>query len=467
MARRRMKLKLKYKLILSYMFIALLGSITIFGIIHLILQKQFQSYLSKNHELTNQEIVSMVEDSFGEDGSAPDLHTLRRLGEIAISKGIILQVESYDGELNWCMHCESYELCHTMLERMKNNTEGLLPNQEGHTVAARYEMVKQGKSLGFVNLEYYGPVYFNDGDVKFVTVINRVFVIGSIMSIIASIVVGLIMSRKIAGPIQLIVKQTGDLEHGNYERIEKIDSGTVEVDNLSRGIRQLGFTLARQKEMRKRIMGNYAHELRTPLAVLQTNLEAMIDGIWEADKERLNSCNDEIIRLTRMLRKMDELTELEQETILLDKTTFSLPGLLREVKDCFEGEIYKKKLDVTLSGEDVSITADKDYMEQVIMNLLSNAIKYTDEGGQIEIGIRKVKTEVILNVSDNGIGMEEEELPYIFDHLYRVDKSRNSRIPGNGIGLSVVHAIVTAHEGRIEVESSLGKGTNFTLYLPQ
>lgn len=461
-----MKLRLKYKLILSYIFIALFCAITILIIIHLLLQKEFQRYISKNQEISNQEIVSMVTDSFGEDGSVPELTTLQYIGQIALRKGIVLQVESYDTVVNWCMHCESYELCHSMLEQMKYNTDRFLSNQEGHTVYARYEIIKRGVAYGFVNLEYYGPISFSDSDVKFMNVINQIFAYGIIVSIFVAIAVGLIMARNIARPVQLIAKQTEEIEHGNYGAILKIKSSTLEVENLVQSVNRLGFTLARQREMRKRMIGNYAHEFRTPLAILQTNLEAMIDGIWEADCERLNSCNDEIIRLTRMLGRMDELMELEQETILLDRTEFPLLKLMEEAAFCFEGEIHKKQLTLSLNKEDIQITADRDRLEQVVMNLLSNAIKYTEVGGHIEMGVRKSKTHIILHVKDNGIGMESEELPYIFDYLYRIDKSRSNLESGSGIGLSIVHAIVVAHGGYIEVESKPRKGSNFMIYLP-
>ncbi|MPN30102.1 Sensor histidine kinase ResE [bioreactor metagenome] len=193
----------------------------------------------------------------------------------------------------------------------------------------------------------------------------------------------------------------------------------------------------------------------------------MIDGIWEPTKERLESLNEEILRLTRMLSGLDKIAEIENNDIGLNRTYFDIFEFTNKLVLNFEFYIREKNITLNVEGSSLRIYADKDKIGQVIINLISNAIKYTNINGEISISILDKGNEVEFSITDNGAGIEKEDLPYIFERLYRADKSRSGNTGGNGMGLAVVKAIVDGHNGKITVKSESEFGSKFTVTLPK
>lgn len=195
-------------------------------------------------------------------------------------------------------------------------------------------------------------------------------------------------------------------------------------------------------------------------------MEAMIEGIWEMDVCRLKSCHDEIIRISKMVKDLENLARVEGDNLKLNKSEISLLSIVEKVIGNFEKEIEKKGLVIDIKADDIKILADGDRITQVVINLISNAIKYTNNGGMIKINIFEEESYIGLKVEDNGIGISKEELPLIFERFYRTDKSRNHATGGSGIGLTIVKSIILAHNGKVEVDSELNKGSIFTVKLP-
>ena len=209
-----------------------------------------------------------------------------------------------------------------------------------------------------------------------------------------------------------------------------------------------------------------AHELRTPLTSVSTHIEAMITGLWEPSEERLESCYEELNRITTLVKDLERLANVENGCYKLQKSLFDMFELVRRVAANFEYKIKEKKIQLKLIGEEVIIEADQDRIFQVVTNILANAIKYTSEEDEIIIKLYKKYEYAVCEIADTGIGIPQEEIAHIFERFYRADKSRNRKTGGAGIGLSIVNSIVKAHNGKIEVDSMLGKGNNFKVYLP-
>lgn len=457
-----MKISLRAKLTFTYLFISLFCIFFILFVIHSTIHQQFRKYVTVNQEKTFIELADLVTKSFGEDGKAPELAVVRQIGETALKSGIVLQIDTYDNTLDWCMHCESEERCSSMMDEIAANTK----NQGGDMAQKSYDIIKSGKSYGKITLLYYGPFYYSSSDAKFLSLINRWFIAVAALTIMIAVCFGVFMAARLSKPIRAVAKKTEEMERGKFDEPLQLNSSSSEVDELIKGVNHLSYTLKNQKNMRKRLANDYAHELRTPLAVLRTNIEAMIDGVWEADTERLTNCNEEILRLTRMLENIDRLAEAENDTLDLNKSKFSLLELINQAVKKFQITFTDKNQTVSVRGDRQDIFADRDKMEQLLINLLSNASKYTGENGKIEVNIQKSKRYVTLSVKDNGIGIEKEKLPFVFEHLYRADDSRNSNVEGSGIGLSIVKAIAEAHGGYVTAESEIGVGSIFTVFLP-
>ena len=158
--------------------------------------------------------------------------------------------------------------------------------------------------------------------------------------------------------------------------------------------------------------------------------------------------------------------EVENRRLILHKTKVPLLALLTTILHNFEGELTSKKITVSLQGEEIVYDGDQDKLSQVLVNLISNAIKYNRIQGMIDISLRSGAHQIELTIRDSGIGISEQDLPFIFEHLFRADRSRSYETQGNGIGLAIVKSIIQAHQGTIEVHSQLDQGTTFIVRLP-
>nr|WP_312576200.1 HAMP domain-containing sensor histidine kinase [Sedimentibacter sp.] len=460
-----MKFSLKIKLIFSYVLISLLLVGSLFFTTKYMFNTQFEKYVKTNLDKNSIQIVNQVTSAYDNKGNPPNDLMLKNIGEAALSKGLILSINNKHGEMIWCMNWIDQQMCSRMLIDIEQNMNNIYLDFDGEYMEESYDINKNGTSYGTITLGYYGPFYFNNDDVFFLNMFNQIFSFGAILAFLLAIILGIFMASRIGRPIKEVIENTAKIEGGDYNSLIEFKSNTKEVDKLIYSINSLASTLNRQHAIRKRLAQNYAHELRTPLASLQSNLEAMIDGIWEPNKERLESCNEEILRLTRMLSGIDKIAEIEDSSIALNKSTFNLLELANRIVLNFESYYKEKNIDLTVEGDSCNIYADKDKIGQVLINLLSNAIKYTQEYGSILVSIISKNDEVEFSVIDNGIGIDKEDLPNIFEHLYRTDKSRASATGGSGMGLAVVKAIVEAHQGKITVESEIG--CNFTIILPK
>lgn len=193
----------------------------------------------------------------------------------------------------------------------------------------------------------------------------------------------------------------------------------------------------------------------------------MIDGIWKPDHERLQDCHEEIMRISRMVGELERLARYESEKMILNKTQFDVTDSVKHIIQKFEGDWLGKEVSISFSGESASVYADQDKIGQVISNLLTNALKYTPKGGRVDVSVKNTEHGAEIRVRDDGIGISQEDLPFIFERFYRVDKSRNRQTGGLGIGLAIARAIVEAHQGTIKASSKLNEGTEFTVTIPK
>lgn len=208
----------------------------------------------------------------------------------------------------------------------------------------------------------------------------------------------------------------------------------------------------------RQLTADVAHELRTPLACLQGSMEALIDGVWEPTTERLESCNEEIERLTKLVADLSLLADIEWEHVKLRKADFDIAELLEGTAAQFQADAAQKGIRLVLDVESRIIHADYDRLKQVLVNVMSNALRYTDEGS---VTLRNRGREV--SITDTGRGIAEKDLPRIFERFYRADTSRNRQTGAPGVGLTIARALARAHGGDIVVESELGKGSIFHL----
>lgn len=288
----------------------------------------------------------------------------------------------------------------------------------------------------------------------------------SLLMIIVVIAVSVFLSQKISKPIIVVSKMTDFIKMGGYDQKLEYESSIVEIDNLINSINELSRELYKMENMRKNLTSDISHELRTPLTSIQTHLEAMIDGIWEPSKERLNSVNEEVIRLSHLVNQLKNLAKFDSYEDKLNLKNENLTQLIKNIIYNNESYALDKNIRIKYELEDVNANIDKEKISQVIINLISNAIRYTNLNGEILIKLYKKSDFIKIIVKDNGIGIPEESLDYIFERFYRVDKSRCRNTGGTGIGLTISKSIIDLHKGKIEVKSKINEGSEFIITLP-
>lgn len=302
-------------------------------------------------------------------------------------------------------------------------------------------------------------------DIGFVISVNLTFLAVLIMALTLVWFLSKWLSRKISNPIVLMHQATEAIHQGQYHDIRLEKSETLELNDLAVALENLAFKLDHQEELRKRLTTDIAHELRSPLAVIRSQLEGISDGVLEPTVERLGRLDGEIMRLTKLIDDLGELTAVENELYKLNKKFLNVSELVTDITQDFE--ILYERNGLLLLREiehDLFLSLDEERFKQILVNLLSNAYKYTDSGS-VTTRLYQEKQAIVLEVEDTGIGISQTDLPFIFERFYRVDPSRSRQTGGAGIGLAIVEQLVKSHGGKIEATSTLGKGTKIQVIL--
>ncbi len=461
-----MKYKLRTKLSLSYACVALFLVALISLLTNVFLEKQFKDYIVKQQELKNHEIVNMISQQYNDSDNSWSTAFVENIGINALEEGLIVKVIDNSGNTVWDATVHNNGLCLQMIEHMSQNMASRYRNFQGGYVVSTYPLQHNAALIGNVNIGYYGPYYLNDNDLAFINTLNKMLGSVGVFSLFLAVIAGAFTAKRLSAPISEAVKSARDIGYGHYDRRITDISNTVEIDELSATVNDLARNLGKQEKLRRRLTADVAHELRTPLATLQSHIEAMIDGVWEPDISRLNSCHEEILRINRMVGDLEKLARYESENLVLHKEAFDLSELVQHIIKNFETDFINKNIALEFHGAASRILADRDKISQVIVNLLSNALKYNRPGETVSVDVSFDGEQAVLKVKDTGIGIDPEDLPHIFERFYRADKSRNRQTGGSGVGLAIVKAIVDAHGGQLSVTSVINEGTEFAVALP-
>ncbi|WP_284645397.1 sensor histidine kinase [Paenibacillus silviterrae] len=331
-----------------------------------------------------------------------------------------------------------------------------------------FPVVAKGEHRGLLQVAYLKQM--NELDPSFVAYQGMMKKRSALLfgvALLLSIVISVMVSRLLSRHLQRL-KDTADKIRTGDRETKAVVLGPEEIRQLALTLNELSVELRRQEDWRHNLMEDLTHELRTPLTSMLSQLEAMIDGIYEVDVEWLQQIYDEIIRLTRLVTDMEKLSEAEAARFTIHITKVDLIQLTEQVFRSFQPLAKSKGIRMRFSNPNVPCYAevDRDKIVQVVSNLVSNAIKYTNDGGAITIGVDWHGDYTILYCRDTGIGIGPQDQPYVFNRLYRADKSRSRFSGGVGLGLSIAKALVEAHDGVIELESELGKGSLFRVTIP-
>ncbi len=276
------------------------------------------------------------------------------------------------------------------------------------------------------------------------------------------------MYARFGKPLQSMFNAIDSVAEGNLAaRVPEHNSDMF--SELFKRFNKMVADLERSDKQRRNLTADIAHELRTPLHIIQGNLEGVLDGVYQPTPDHINNTLDETKLLARLVEDLQTLSLAETGQLPLHSTRFLLADLTADLTSSFSAQASSQGVELTSSHADPNqeVTADYDRLNQVLSNLISNALRHTSRGGKISIETEPIsggERSARIRVTDTGSGIPADDLPFIFDRFWRGDKSRTGRTH-SGLGLAISKQLILAHKGSIEVESEMGNGTSFTIEL--
>lgn len=456
---------LNFKVIVPSIVIIIIVTLLTVVISKFYFDKKFGDYIMIKNQNTVQNILMELSEQYSDNEW--NYKNIEKITYNSLDKGIIVAL--YDKEDKEIMNIEknSKDKCNRIMNFIKSSMEGKYGSTTSQFEPVYYPLIKNGEKIGEVRVKFYGPIFYMQNELVFLDIVNKIILGIGVLLILASTIMGFIISRSITRPINKLMTKAKYISKGEYDKKIEINTDILEINDLINSINNLSQSIKEQENIRKRLTGDISHELKTPLTNIQSHLEAMIDGIWEPTEERLLSVKEEAERLSSLVSDMQKLNKYDESSIKLKKDNVNISDIICFVIFQFSNLAKSRNIKIEYEKKNINLYCDKDKITQALVNILSNAIRYSNEGSTIFIEEKLKDNKVIISIEDQGIGISEEDLKYVFERFYRADKSRTRATGGTGIGLTIVKSIVSSHGGEVKLESKLGEGSKFTIILPK
>ncbi len=367
-------------------------------------------------------------------------------------------------------------------EIIYDDTWPAVPAKRGHSLTStaptdaggsvtKSIVTADGETVGTVRVWVLGSdVLLSKADSAFRDRTFNAMALAALIAVCISIVIGFLVSHMLTSPLRRITSTAKQVRDGDLSARTNM-RGDDEIDRLGETFDEMATSLERDLKHERRITSDVAHELRTPLMGMLATVEAMQDGVMPADDEHLETVAAETRRLARLVQQMLDLSRMEAKSAPLNIEEVDMVSFVRQIvsgqHQLFHDHDLRLRFNDETQGRDAVVECDPDMITQAIINIMSNAMRYTPEGGWVVVSVKTGKRDVLISVSDTGIGIAKEDLPRIFSRFWRADASRAREAGGLGVGLSLTQQIIERHHGYIAVDSELEKGTTFTIHLPR
>jgi signal transduction histidine kinase len=295
------------------------------------------------------------------------------------------------------------------------------------------------------------------------------FIVGFFLFGCFMFVIGTLSAPKRMAGIKIIIDAIKRITKGDFN----VNLPNIPHNNpfgqIAESINTMAVELNQMEQLRQEFVSNVSHEIQSPLTSIR-GFARVLQNESLTQEERLHYLGiieSESVRLAKLSENLLRLTSLESEHHPFEPKTYRLDKQLRNIVLACEPIWVDKAIQMDINLVEIQVSADEDLMSQVWVNLIHNSIKFTPSGGTIQINLKGIAEEVLVEISDTGAGIAEEDAAYIFERFYKADKSRNRATVGSGLGLAIVKKIMDMHQGKISVTSELGEGTKVSVHLPK
>lgn len=328
--------------------------------------------------------------------------------------------------------------------------------------ARRVAVTVRGTTVGAAVLRFPAADPAPEREVRDALV--RTVVAGAAAAVLAALAVAVFVSRRLTRPVLALTAAARRFEAGDRDARADMAEAPGELGELAAAFDQMADTLRREDELRRALVADVAHELRTPTTILQAACEELVDGLAQPTPARLSSLHDETLRLGRVIEDLETVASAQAARLHLARQPVDLADIAETAATMFQPQFDDAGITLSTTTTPAVVDGDPDRLHQIVVNLLSNAVKFTPPDGTVTLTVAPVDHLARIEVSDTGPGIPANELPHVFERFWR---GAASETRGSGIGLAIVAELAKAHGGRATVDSAPGHGATFTVLLPR
>lgn len=452
---------MRKKLFLTTLSIILFTLILSIVSVNFVFKQQFANYITQSNETIINQLPSRISAIYLRNDSW-DIAALKQLNnDLPVDVYITLT----DLQGNVIMN----------LENPMNAMHGGMMNMMGLDYSVKEWKTKElpivgaDQTIATAQIRYPEVArILNPQDEKFSAAIFHSLIFAGVLALMIGMLMSYWMSRRLVAPLQSLTEAANRIGSGQFDERVPVNSKD-EIGRLANAFNGMADRLKHQEYLRKQFSIDIAHELRTPLTSIRSFIEAFEDGVLPPSPDNLAIINSEISRMVGLASDLKDLNTAEIGEIRISPQPINIVSLVDNVIRSLYALFQDKdlKVDFIHKVQDIAISGDERLLTRLFYNLIHNAYKYTETGGEIRIEVDDLLDEVQIRIKDTGIGIPESDLANIFERFYRTDRSRARETGGSGIGLALVKQIVLLHHGTISVESTVGKGSLFTVRLPK
>ena len=451
----------------AFAFIAAMTALVAIGVLSFVWEQHFQTYTQANIYKLAESTAEQIAEIYSDTGTLDNVGIATVAGYAAKLNGVGVKIfDNQTGSVVYDSTIPPSENGNDMPG--KDYSRGSLAPPPGDSdQLAIAPIITDNVAVGSVHMWVYGSeALLSQTDEEFRNNSYQAMVFATALAIVLASCIGFLFARTLVSPINRMTTTAKAIKEGDLSARTELH-GEDEIAHLGETFDAMADSIERDRELERRLTTDVAHELRTPLMAIQSTVEAMVDGVFEADPEHLETVNSEVQRLSRLVDSLLKLSRLENRANPMKEEVVDVGQLISGIIATHDAFVADSGLTLKYEMEQgVRVLGDADMIRQATANLISNAVRYTSEGGLVTVRVKRGDIMASISVQDTGIGLTPDEAKMVFSRFWRADAGRTRESGGLGIGLSVVKEIVERHNGWVQVEGRKGEGACFTIHIP-